>query len=56
MIKFESVQEGTSTVRIIHTKIPSEDKFGNADVLRTTERGWRENVLRKIRLVFGYGA
>ena len=47
--------EGTTVLQLSQTGVPETDKYGNGDVLDNTERGWRSQVLGRIRQVFGYG-
>lgn len=35
--------------------VPEEDKYGNENVLETTETGWRNQILKRIKVVYGYG-
>ena len=30
-------------------------RYGNADVEATTRNGWHQMILRRIKMVFGYG-
>lgn len=50
-----SPQEGTTIVHLSQTGIPEEDQFGNENVKSMTENGWVEQIMRRIRAVFGYG-
>ncbi|GJP32591.1 hypothetical protein CLOM_g17208 [Closterium sp. NIES-68] len=55
-ITLEEPQVGDTILRLTQTNVPEEDRFGNATVFETTERGWRELIFARIRAVFGYGA
>ncbi|CAI5472001.1 unnamed protein product [Closterium sp. Yama58-4] len=55
-ITFEEPQVGDTILRLTQTNVPEEDRFGNATVFETTERGWRDLIFARIRAVFGYGA
>ena len=54
-IVLEEPDTGTTILRLKQTGIPREDRFGNADVLRSVETGWKEQIFRRIKMVFGYG-
>ncbi len=54
VLTFESPEAGTTVLKLSHTDIPDEDKFGQP-VIDTTEKGWRVQILTRIRSVFGYG-
>ncbi|KAJ6304010.1 hypothetical protein OIU77_017815 [Salix suchowensis] len=54
-ITFDEPEPGVTIVKVIHTDIPEEDRYGNATVVENTERGWRDLILNKIRAVFGFG-
>ncbi|KAL3677979.1 hypothetical protein R1sor_020935 [Riccia sorocarpa] len=54
-LKFEEPETGVTVVRLLHTDVPQEDRYGNATVVENTERGWRDLIFHKIRAVFGYG-
>eukprot|EP00798_Chlamydomonas_sp_ICE-L_P010631 gene10631-12312_t len=53
-IRLELPEVGTTILNLVHTDIPEEDKFGQP-VLETTEKGWKNQILQRIRQVFGYG-
>ncbi|CAI9779428.1 unnamed protein product [Fraxinus pennsylvanica] len=52
---FEEPESGVTVVRLSHTDVPEEDRYGNATVVENTERGWRDLIFHKIRAVFGFG-
>ncbi|XVE75741.1 hypothetical protein DITRI_Ditri12bG0117200 [Diplodiscus trichospermus] len=52
---FEEPEPGVTTIRLTHTDVPEEDRYGNATVVENTERGWRDLIFNKIRAVFGFG-
>ncbi|CAI5466441.1 unnamed protein product [Closterium sp. Yama58-4] len=52
-ITFEEPQVGDTILRLTQTNVPEEDRFGNATVFETTERGWRDLIFARIRAVFG---
>ncbi|XVF75932.1 hypothetical protein PTKIN_Ptkin13bG0226800 [Pterospermum kingtungense] len=52
---FEEPEPGVTIVKLTHTDIPEEDRYGNATVVENTERGWRDLIFNKIRAVFGFG-
>ncbi|KAI4300672.1 hypothetical protein L6164_034021 [Bauhinia variegata] len=52
---FEEPEPGVTVVKLTHTDVPEEDKYGNATVAENTERGWRELIFQRIRAVFGFG-
>jgi activator of HSP90 ATPase len=55
-ITLEEPEKGTTVLRLEQTGIPLMDRFGNEDVLQTTETGWHNQIVDRIRKVFGYGA
>jgi activator of HSP90 ATPase len=54
-LTLEEPQPGLTVVKVVHTDVPEEDRYGNATVVENTERGWRDLILNKIRAVFGFG-
>ncbi|OMO68922.1 Activator of Hsp90 ATPase 1-like protein [Corchorus olitorius] len=52
---FEEPEPGVTVIKLTHTDIPEEDRYGNATVVENTERGWRDLIFHKIRAVFGFG-
>ncbi|XP_009771571.1 uncharacterized protein [Nicotiana sylvestris] len=54
-ITFEEPGSGVTVVKLTHTDVPEEDRYGNATVVENTERGWRDFIFHRIRAVFGFG-
>ncbi|KAL7168861.1 hypothetical protein ACSBR2_033981 [Camellia fascicularis] len=54
-LTFDELEPGVTTVKLTHTDVPEEDRYGNATVVENTERGWRDLIFHKIRAVFGFG-
>ncbi|CAN4109099.1 unnamed protein product [Withania somnifera] len=54
-ITFEEPQSGVTVVKLTHSDVPEEDRYGNATVVENTERGWRDLIFHRIRAVFGFG-
>ncbi|GLT27131.1 hypothetical protein SLA2020_021570 [Shorea laevis] len=54
-LTFDEPESGVTTVKLTHTDVPEEDRYGNATVVENTERGWRDLIFHKIRAVFGFG-
>ncbi|KAK4378062.1 hypothetical protein RND71_004358 [Anisodus tanguticus] len=54
-ITFEEPQSGVTVVKLTHTDVPEEDRYGNSTVVENTERGWRDLIFHRIRAVFGFG-
>ncbi|KAI7998557.1 hypothetical protein LOK49_LG10G03024 [Camellia lanceoleosa] len=54
-LTFDESEPGVTTVKLTHTDVPEEDRYGNATVVENTERGWRDLIFHKIRAVFGFG-
>ncbi|PKA49592.1 hypothetical protein AXF42_Ash004132 [Apostasia shenzhenica] len=54
-LAFDEPEPGLAVVKLNHTGIPAEDRFGNATVAENTERGWRDLIFHKIRALFGFG-
>lgn len=48
-------EPGVTIVKLTHTDVPDEDRYGNSTVVENTERGWRDLIFHKIRAVFGFG-
>ncbi|KAK4782697.1 hypothetical protein SAY86_007071 [Trapa natans] len=48
-------EPGVTVIKLTHTDVPEEDRYGNATVVENTERGWRDLIFHKIRAVFGFG-
>ncbi|KAL6555463.1 hypothetical protein OROGR_006721 [Orobanche gracilis] len=53
-LTFEEPESGVTVVKLTHTDIPVEDRYGNATVVENTERGWRDLIFQRIRAVFGF--
>jgi activator of HSP90 ATPase len=56
VIELEEETKGAVTLKLKQTGIPMEDRFGNHDVVAMTQAGWKNQVLTRMRKVFGYGA
>ena len=54
-ITIEEPNAGSTIVKLKQTGVPEADGYGNQNVYETTERGRRENVFQRIRMVFGFG-
>ncbi|XP_052176022.1 uncharacterized protein LOC127790517 [Diospyros lotus] len=54
-LAFDEPEPGITVVKLTHTDVPEEDRYGNATVVENTERGWRDLIFHKIRAVFGFG-
>ena len=54
-IELEEPEAGTVILKLHHTGVPHEDKYGNSDVEATTRHGWQNLILHRIKAVFGYG-
>ncbi|GAU44702.1 hypothetical protein TSUD_24650 [Trifolium subterraneum] len=48
-IVFEEPESGVTVVKLTHTDVPEEDRYGNATVVENTERGWRDLIFQRIR-------
>ena len=55
VIELQEPQHGTTILTLKQTGIPYTDRFENGDVLENVERGWRLQILQRIKAVFGYG-
>ncbi|KAJ7975987.1 activator of 90 kDa heat shock protein ATPase-like [Quillaja saponaria] len=53
-LTFDEPEPGVTVVKLTHTDIPEEDRYGNATVVENTERGWRDLIFQRIRAVFGF--
>jgi hypothetical protein len=54
-LDIDEPEPGHTNVTMTQEGIPDEDKFGNHDVVGTTEKGWQQLIFFKIKAVFGYG-
>nr|GMD00216.1 activator of 90 kDa heat shock protein ATPase homolog [Ipomoea batatas] len=54
-LSFDEPEPGVTMIKLIHTDVPEEDRYGNETVVENTERGWRDLIFHKIRAVFGFG-
>ncbi|KAK4281799.1 hypothetical protein QN277_013251 [Acacia crassicarpa] len=52
---FEETEPGVTIIKLTHTDVPTQDRYGNATVVENTERGWRELIFQRIKTVFGFG-
>ncbi|XP_061346360.1 uncharacterized protein LOC133292006 isoform X2 [Gastrolobium bilobum] len=52
---FEEPEPGVTIIKLTHTDVPEEDRYGNATVVENTERGWRDLIFQRIRALFGFG-
>lgn len=53
-IELEEREKGDVVLHLTQTDIPYADKFGNHDIEPMTRAGWKEQVLLRIKKVFGY--
>jgi activator of HSP90 ATPase len=56
VISLEEKEKGSVTLHLKQSGIPDADRYGNHDVLNMTQAGWKQQVLLRIRQVFGFGA
>ncbi|KAI8476840.1 MAG: activator of Hsp90 ATPase [Monoraphidium minutum] len=56
VLTLEEPEPGATVARLLQTGIPEEDAFGNHDVKIQVERGWDEQIFKRIKQVFGFGA
>jgi activator of HSP90 ATPase len=54
-IVLDEKDRGAVTLTLKQWGIPEEDRFGNHDVLSVTQMGWRQQILTRMKQVFGYG-
>lgn len=54
-LTLESPSAGTTILKVDHSGIPEQDKFGNEDVIGNVERGWQQQMFHRIKAVFGFG-
>ncbi|KDD72014.1 hypothetical protein H632_c4000p0, partial [Helicosporidium sp. ATCC 50920] len=55
-LDIEERDRGNTHLRMKQTGIPEVDRHGGHDVVGLTRSGWKEQILNRIRRVFGYGA
>ena len=56
LISLEEKEKGSVTLHLKQIGVPEADRYGNHDVLSMTQAGWKQQVLLRIRQVFGFGA
>ncbi|CAJ1967409.1 unnamed protein product [Sphenostylis stenocarpa] len=54
-IVFEEPESGVTVVKLTHSDVPEEDRYGNATVVENTERGWRDLIFQRISAMFSFG-
>ena len=56
-ITLEEPEAGTTMLVLTQTGIPTVDRFGHEvrDADQAAEQGWKQQILQRIRAVFGYG-
>ncbi|KAL3534148.1 hypothetical protein ACH5RR_002609 [Cinchona calisaya] len=54
-LTFDEPEPGVTVVKLVHSDVPEEDRYGNATVVENTERGWRDLIFHRIRAIFGFG-
>ncbi|XP_059462946.1 uncharacterized protein LOC132191850 [Corylus avellana] len=54
-LALDEPEPGLTVVKLTHTDVPEEDRYGNSTVVENTERGWRDLIFNKIRAVFSFG-
>jgi len=56
VIQLEEKERGSVILKLKQTGIPDADRYGNHDVIGMTTAGWKQQVLLRMRQVFGFGA
>lgn len=54
-VMLEEKEKGSVTLTLRQEGIPDTDRFGNHDVVNMTKSGWKQQVLNRMKQVFGYG-
>lgn len=54
-IQLEEKDKGSVTLTLKQDEIPETDRFGNHDVVNMTQAGWKQQMLHRMKQVFGYG-
>lgn len=54
-VMLEEKERGSVTLTLRQEGIPDTDRFGNHDVVNMTKSGWKQQVLNRMKQVFGYG-
>ena len=54
-VMLEEKERGAVTLTLRQEGIPDTDRFGNHDVVNMTKSGWKQQVLNRMKQVFGYG-
>jgi len=55
VITLDEKQKGTVELTLRQEGIPETDRFGNHDVVNMTQAGWKQQMLHRMKQVFGYG-
>jgi activator of HSP90 ATPase len=53
-ITFENAGSDACEIVLQYTNVPDTDSFGSPVNLEKLQDGWRQNIFRSIRMVFGY--
>lgn len=54
-VMLEEKEKGSVSLTLRQDDIPDTDRFGNHDVVNMTKSGWKQQVLNRMKQVFGYG-
>ncbi|KAK9829498.1 hypothetical protein WJX72_006227 [[Myrmecia] bisecta] len=54
-IDLSEPQAGTTELKLKHSSIPYQDRYGHGDVVENVRRGWEGQIFQRIKAVFGYG-
>jgi len=54
-VMLEEKEKGSVVLTLTQEGIPDTDRFGNHDVVNMTKSGWKQQVLNRMKQVFGYG-
>lgn len=55
VITLDEKEKGTVELTLRQEGIPETDRFGNHDVVNMTQAGWKQQMLHRMKHVFGYG-
>jgi activator of HSP90 ATPase len=55
IITLDEKEKGTVGLTLRQEGIPETDRFGNHDVVNMTQAGWKQQMLLRMKQVFGYG-
>lgn len=53
-IQFIEIQHAVTELHLVQHDIPKHDRYNNAGVIESVEKGWIEMIFRRISMILGY--